>query len=436
MPSPKGARLLRDPLFPRLKAMAIERTGMSYWADKDEALADTLALLLERRGLSVGQWIARLAAEDGFGAETDILVAAVTVGETFFFRYPEQFEAMERHVLPDLIARNRERRTLSVWSAGCSNGAEPYSLAILLQRAFGVKLADWRVEILGTDVSRPALAEAQAGVYGEWSVRDLPTDIRDECFVRLGAKWRVRSRYGKGVHFLCHNLVADPPPLPQVGQRFDLVLCRNVLMYFDQETRERVLSGIHDTLADGGWLVVSHAEAGPQLARQFAAMVLPCCTFYRKPPLKAAVKPVALRPARRPLPGPLLPEADPQALVRTLLDQGDFTRAVALCRAWVDVAPMDPAPHYHLGLALEALSEDQAIAAYGRALFLAPNLVLAHFNLLRLFQRRGERAKAQRHFVAVMADLAQLPEDQHLPWATNLTAGELAAIARRLGASP
>ncbi|MBC7951326.1 MAG: methyltransferase domain-containing protein [Rhodospirillaceae bacterium] len=435
MPNPKGARLLRDPIFARIKAITIERTGMAYWSDKDEALADAVAHVLERRGMPAAQWLGKLAAEGSCGVETDLLVDAVTVGETFFFRYPEQFEAIERHALPDIMARNRGRRTLSLWSAGCSNGAEPYSLSILLERDFAVKLADWRVGILATDISHTALAEAQAGIYGEWTVRDLPPEVRRECFAPLGNKWQVRSRYRKGVHFVCHNLVAEPPPLPLAGH-FDLIMCRNVLMYFDMETRSRVLAGLHNVLADGGWLVVSHAEAGPQLGSQFAPVVLPSCTLYRKPPVKAVRAPVKLLPAAPAVAGPLLPEADLEALARTLLDQGEFTRAVALCRGWIDRSPLDPSPHYHLGLALEAMSEDQAIAAYRRALSLAPHLVLAHFNLLRLFQRRGERAQARRHFVAVMADLAGMPEDHKLPWATNLTAGELAAIARRLGDVP
>lgn len=435
MSNHRGARLLRDPVFARIKAIAIERTGMSYWADKDEALADTVVRLLDRRGLSAAQWLATLLDEGATGVESSRLVDAVTVGETFFFRYPEQFEAIERQVLPDVIARNRERRSLSLWSAGCSNGAEPYSLSMLVERAYGLKLADWQVEILGTDINRAALAEAQAGIYGEWSVRDLPDHLRRDCFAPLGSKWRVRSRYRRNVHFLCHNLVAEPPPVARAG-RFDLIMCRNVLMYFDMETRERVLAGLHYALAEGGWLVVSHAEAGPQLAQRFASVVLPSCTLYRKPPVQAVRAPVAPRPAKPAVPGPLLPEADPQALVRALLDQGEFTRAVALCRAWIDRVPLDPSPHYHLGLALESSFEDQAIAAYRRALSLAPNLVLAHFNLLRLFLRRGERAAARRHFVAVMAHLSELPEDHRLPWATNLTAGELASIARRLGDAP
>jgi chemotaxis protein methyltransferase CheR len=432
----KGERLLRDPVFSRLKVLAIQRTGLAYWSDKDEAFADTLAPVLEQRGLSPAQLVARLGGEYGHGPETEALIDAVTVSETFFFRDREQFDALERQILPDIMARNRETRTLALWSAGCSNGAEPYSLSILLKRAFGMCLSDWRKDILGTDISHTSIAEAQAGLYGAWTMRDLPPELHAACFAPISGKWRLKPVYRKGVRFLRHNLTAEPPPMPLAGNRFDLIICRNVLMYFDGDTRERVLTGFHGILAEGGWLMVSHAEAGPQLAEHFDSVALPSGTLYRKPlALKAKASPTRVPVIPAPS-GPLLPEADPEALAQALLDQGAFSRAVALCRAWVDLNPMDPAPHYYLGLALEPLSEEQAIAALRRALFLAPHLALAHFHLLRLFQRRGDHRQARRHYVAVMADLAELPDDHKLPMANSLTAGELVAIARRLGERP
>ncbi len=436
MPTLKGARVLRDPLFVRLKDLAIRRTAMAYWDDKADALADTVARLLDARHLPLDQLVARLEAEGGQGPETEALIDAITVGETFFFRYREQFDALERQVLPQIIARNRARRQLAIWSAGCSNGAEPYSLAILLERRFGVLLAGWQVEVLGTDISRGALAEAVAGCYGDWTVRGLSPEFRSECFEELHGKWRVRPTYRRHVRFLRHNLAADPPPLPAAG-RFDLIMCRNVLMYFDAATRDKVLGGFRQVLAEMGWLIVGHAEAGAQTGSHFLTETLPNCTLYRMPPVTS--RRPAEASARRPSAPPqrnLRIESDPEIFVRTLLDQGDYVRAVTLCRAWGEAASMDPAPYYYLGLAQEHLSEDLAIPAFKRALFLAPNLAVAHFALLRLYRRRGDRAEARRHYVAVMADLSELSDDQPLPLGANLTAGELAAIARRIGGNP
>ncbi|MCR6630860.1 MAG: protein-glutamate O-methyltransferase CheR [Magnetospirillum sp.] len=442
MATNKGARLLSDPAFPVLKEKAIALTGLSYWSDKDGPLADLLVQLLERLRVPAGALARRLTQEDGQGGATQALVDAVTVGETFFFRYREQFEALEQVVIPDLIERNRPLRTLSVWSAGCSNGAEAYSLSILLNRRFAVPLAGWEVAILGTDINASALAEANAALYGDWSVRDLSEDVLHECFTPQGGRWRVKPAYRQGVRFAPHNLATQPPP-----GRFDLVLCRNVLMYFDGETRDRVLLSLREALVESGWLLLGHAETQPAVAEVFAPLVLPDCTLYRRKaaqkPKPAPVRPPAARPpVARPPAAPAAkapPSAemwDLEACVRRLLDRGEFSVAATRCRAWADAHPLDPAPHYFLGLALEHLSEDLAIAAFRRALFLAPNLALAHFSLLRLFVRRGEYGPARRHYVSMMADLAGLPIHQPLPLGMDLTVGELAAAARRLGPSP
>lgn len=271
----------RDPVFAGLKQCVIARTGLTYWNDKDDVLADVLARLLEQRSLRADQLAARLTAESGVGPETEAVTGAVTVGETFFFRYPEQFAALESVVLPDLLRRKRETRTLNLWSAGCSNGAEPYSLSILLGRQFGVALSGWRTDILATDINSLALAEAEKAEYSDWTVRGLQDDIREQCFAKVGDRWRLLPTYRKGVHFAAHNLVAGPPPSPPGG--FDMVMCRNVLMYFSVPIRDRVLAEIAGVLDDGGWLLVGHAEAGPQVAALFETITLPACTLYRKP---------------------------------------------------------------------------------------------------------------------------------------------------------
>jgi chemotaxis protein methyltransferase CheR len=419
----------RNPAFPVLKDMAVRLTGLHYWDDKEEALADLLAPLAETRRGGVDGLIAKLGAERGDGPLSRAVVDAVTVGETFFFRYREQFDALERVVIPEVMTRNHARRRLSLWSAGCSNGAEPYSLSILLLRRFGVPLMDWTVDILGSDISAGALAMAEAGVYGAWTVRDLPAELRRECFAAEDGLWRVRPRYRQWVRFVRHNLISQPPP----AQGFDVVLCRNVLMYFDAATRRRVLGALYSSLDDGGWLVVGHAETGPETEALFRPVHLPGCTLYRKP-VPGAEKPGPEAPKPEP-PSPQPPENAPdhQAEVRRLLDQGAFDAAARQCQDWIAHAPLEPAGHYFLGLALENVAEDQSMAAFRRALFLAPDLAMAHFHLLRLLQRRGEARAARRHHAALISELDALPSDRPLRLGGGVTAGELAAVISRMG---
>lgn len=272
----RGERLRRDPAFSPLKDAVIALTGLAYWCDKDEMLADLLASLVEKQGAAA--LVDRLFNESGFGPSSEAVIDAVTVGETSFFRYKAQFDALEHEVIPEMIERNRMIRSLALWSAGCSNGAETYSLAMLLRRRFGAQLAGWRVEILGTDINPSALLKARHGEYGAWTIRDLPPDEQRECFTVHGGLWRVKPAYRQGVRFARHNLISQPPP----ADHFDVVLCRNVLMYFDAESRTQVLEKLHASLVEGGWLLVGHAEVGPPVDRFFVPRVLPGCTLYRR----------------------------------------------------------------------------------------------------------------------------------------------------------
>lgn len=275
----KGDRLHSNPAFAALKAAALELTGLTYWSDKDDQLADLLAPVLERRSESPDMLLRQLDVEHGSGPASEAVVDAVTVGETSFFRFRAQFNALERVVIPAIMERNQPIRAVTAWSAGCSNGAEPYSLSLLVHRSFGALLTGWRVDILGTDVSAAALAEAQTGEYSAWTIRDLPEDMQRDCFARQGDRWRLRGLYRQGVRFLHHNLVNQPPP----ASGLDLVLCRNVLMYFDPDTRLRVLRQLGAALVPGGWLLLGHAEAGPLANELFEIVMLPDCTLYRRP---------------------------------------------------------------------------------------------------------------------------------------------------------
>lgn len=279
MATHRGDRLRHDPAFPALRDAVIRLTGLGYWLDKEDMLADLLVGVLDRRRESCAVLLERLRLELGRGPASEAVVDAVTVGETFFFRYQAQFDALARVVVPDVMARNQLARTLSLWSAGCSIGAEPYSVSMLLRHNFGALLAGWRVDILGTDISTAALTEAQAAEYGAWTIRDLPDDVRRDCFVPHGDRWRLKARFRQDVRFARHNLVSQPLP----GTGFDVVLCRNVLMYFDPASRLRVVRQLVQALVPGGWLLVGHAEMGPPVTDFFDARVLPDCTLYQRP---------------------------------------------------------------------------------------------------------------------------------------------------------
>lgn len=414
-----GEQLRRDAAFPALKQAAIALTGMAYWADKEDALAEVLARLLTERHLPPSLFARRLAVESGRGPETDALVSTVTVGETSFFRYREQFAALEKVVLPERLSVNRDVHTLSLWSAGCSVGAECYSLAILLRRVFAVPLLGWRVYLLGTDIDATALRRAEIGEYSNWILRDMPADLRRECFRPVRHGMRVRDEYRTGIRFLRHNLVTDPPP-PAVHGGFDIVLCRNVLMYFDPDSRARAIAGLHRALCPGGWLLVGHAETNLDFVG-FEPVPVEGWILFRK---KVSAR------ATRHMPPPVPREDDGG---RTLLDRGRLVDAVAACHPGTADQPLEAEAHYHLGLALESLSEDEAIRAFRRAIVLAPAFVLAHFHLLRLLLRRGDAVQAERHRTTLRRLLVGQPVDRPLRPGGGLTVGELTGMIDRMG---
>ena len=153
-----------------------ERTGLSFPPQRHESAEHGVRRAMARAGATDPEEFLGLAARDA--RVLDDLVVELTVGETYFFRNEPQFQALEQHILPELIARRRPSRQLRLWSAGCASGEEPYSLAILLERLLP-DLADWHILILATDINPQVLARAKRGCYGEWSFRQTPAEIRD-----------------------------------------------------------------------------------------------------------------------------------------------------------------------------------------------------------------------------------------------------------------
>lgn len=452
--------ILGDPSFPRLKSLILARTGLAYYADKDQALADRVGRRLAEVPQTVGAYLARLQSEDVKGPEFQALVNELAVGETFFFRYIEQFEALRVVAIPEALRRNRETRTLRIWSAGCSIGAEAYTLEILLKRHFAEQLAGWQVTILGTDLNHAFLEQARRGVYGEWTVRGLPEATRAACFDQQkgpqGSLWAVKPEFREWTRFDVFNLADGRLPNYTQGiTSFDAVLCRNVMIYFDDVTRARLLAGLRDVLVDGGWLVVGHAETGPEMNAAFTPVAVPGATLYRKHdrpepvpvfvPLPAMPEPVAAKPRVRPpvpepepasppapAPGMAIPEAASEqpslSRVAALAAQGDRTAALEACIALVERDGLNASAHFHLGLLQEDLGVGDPIGAFRSALYLEPCLVLADYHLGLGFLRRGKLGAAQRHFRNVRNGLANRGDDDAVREGEGLTVRELRSM--------
>jgi len=203
------------------------------------------------------------------------IVDALTTNETSFFRDGEPFLAMTGMVLPDLLSRRASARHLRIWSAACSSGQEPYSLAVQLQDALP---AGWTYEILATDISTEMLAKAEAGLYTQLEVnRGLPAASLVRHFERVGAHWRVSTQLRRNVSFRRLNLAAPLPPLPA----FDVIFLRNVLIYFDVETKRSVLHRVSGALKPDSWLFLGSAETTIGIDDRFDRVVTGRTSTYR-----------------------------------------------------------------------------------------------------------------------------------------------------------
>lgn len=211
------------------------------------------------------------------------LASHLTIGETYFFRDSSSMEGLEREILPALIESRRLSKRIRVWSAGCSTGEEPYSVAMILTRLVP-DIESWNIGILATDINASALRKASAGVYTSWSFRETPGWVRDRHFRPAGeGSWRIDPAIQRMVSFGYLNLAEDIyPSLLNNTNGVDIILCRNVIMYFSDEVARSVVTGLRNSLVDGGWLLVSPAEAVRAVSGLFQPVNIGGAIFYRK----------------------------------------------------------------------------------------------------------------------------------------------------------
>jgi chemotaxis protein methyltransferase CheR len=192
-------------------------------------------------------------------AEYQQLVYSLTTGETYFFRFPQQLNILRQKILPELCDRFScsSGHTIRIWSAGCSTGEEPYSLAILLDEAWNNR---WnQFSILGTDLNQDSLEKARRGVYDTSSFRVKNLSFRNRYFTESQGKYRLNEMIRERVNFQESNLL-QPLPFPVVKQRFHIILCRNVLIYFDPGTVSKIREYLYERLEEGGYLLLGHSE--------------------------------------------------------------------------------------------------------------------------------------------------------------------------------
>ncbi len=401
------------------------------------------------------------------------LASYLTVGETYFYRDKESFDALAEHILPGLVqSRRGKEQRLRFWSAGCATGEEAYSIAIMLD-SIVPDLKDWSITILATDINPHFLERAAEGVYREWSFRSVPLWVKERYFTKTKNGFQVLPRIGRMVAFSYHNLVDDPyPALINNTSAMDIIFCRNVLMYFSRERAKEVVRRLNLCLMDDGWLVISPVEHSHAMSSLFKAVKFPGATLYKKakpddvkalsagtviethvlkrdnavsqilhdiPP--APAKEEIRRPGETEQPHnnlPLLPQEDNAAAsmplqARAAADQGRLSDALQLCEKAISADKLDPSLHYLYATVLqESGRADEAAAAFKRAIYIDQDFVIAHFALGHLMHRHGRHKEAMRHFDNACSILKKYRKDDILPESEGISTGRLIEIIQTM----
>lgn len=233
-----------------------ERSGLTLAKDKAYLLESRLLPVARKWKFANFEELARVVRTKPDEALLRDVTEAMTTNESFFFRDIKPFDQFRDIVLPHMLTARAQQKTMRIWSAACSSGQEPYSLAMILSEQ-AAKLQGWRIEIVATDLSTEILSRAREGMYSQFEVqRGLPIQLLVKYFQQNGDRWQINKPVRDMVQFRPFNLLQPMAPLG----RFDVVFCRNVLIYFDQPTKTKVLDGIAGQMAEDGFLYLGGAE--------------------------------------------------------------------------------------------------------------------------------------------------------------------------------
>ncbi|RDJ20852.1 protein-glutamate O-methyltransferase CheR [Bosea caraganae] len=262
----------------RLCEFLYRRTGMLFGETKryyiDRRVADRVAAT----GVtSFASYFNLLLSEPG---EAERLINSFTVNETYFYREEHQLRCLSRSLLPDRIIGKQPGDRIRVWSVPCSTGEEPYSIAIWLLENWNLVDA-YNVEIVGSDIDSAVLRDAAFGEYGKRSVARLSSELRQRYFERLDDdRWRIIQDLRESVSFRAANLI-DRERTGSEGE-FDIIFCRNVLIYFDDESRRRTVDNLYDALLPGGYLCLGHTESMSRISKRFEVARFDDAIVYRR----------------------------------------------------------------------------------------------------------------------------------------------------------
>lgn len=457
--------------FARFRDFIHQQSGIFLEESKLDSLRISLVTRATRLDFSsFDQYYALLVRDIG---EFNELMNLVTINETSFFRFPQQFDALKNRVLPELMsAKPESNRNFRVWSAGCSTGEEPYSIAMTLLDA-GIDGLGWKAQVLGTDVSTKALSVGQKGVYGKRAMVNVAKEVVARHFEQVADGYRVGDRARRLVDFGYHNLIKEPYPLSLMGN-WDVIFCRNVTIYFRLDSTRRVISNFYNSLNEGGYLFIGHSETLTSISDQLEPVEVGGVFLYRKPrtkklfgtPTPRPVEPVAVKPIspaeaqdagperpvvsgrvrpREPVQPDTATAAETLAEARTCLAEGrpecvlelvqrvldrdpnnaeafllsayvhadtaDYERALEACHRALAINPLLPVARYILGIIYQRQGDTvRAVSELKKTIYIDSEFALAHLNLANIYKAQRKWDAAAREYENALRALYKSPD--------------------------
>jgi chemotaxis protein methyltransferase CheR len=463
-------------LLQRFTQLIASHMGLQIRGVETEKLCQSLRSRMTHQQLLNPEEYYRLLATDTANSrhEWEELALLLTIGETYFFRDSGQFSLLRQQILPELIERNKGIRSLRIWSAGCSTGEEPYSLAILVRELLPT-CSDWNILIVGTDVNKHAITAARRGIYRQHALRALDQGLRGRYFQPHRSDWELDGRFRSMVSFRPLNLLKDPFPDSTVNlSEMDLILCRNVFIYFERAAVTQVVSKFTHTLRVGGYLITGHAELHDQKSIDLTVKAFPESIAYRREDTRSGASPtsppggrtavvpsvaptsvlhleaISRKPAASPQPrtsalplarvfdtatpptihdSPKAQETSADGLyiqARGYADVGRYEAAVRVCQQALTRDVLAEKPYYLLAQIAEVQGNLTAAKNFlKKILYVAPASVTAHLELGALYSREQDIPRARKMLNLALELLKALPPDAVIEPFADLPAAQL-----------
>ncbi len=462
--------------FKLFQDFILENSGIFLDINREDSLRISLFSRITAKGFRDYYEYYSFLRYDALGEEEfKELLSLITINETYFFRNPSHFKFLKEYILTPLISeRALYGKGIKIWSAGCSTGEEPYSMAITILEVFGF-YKNLNIEILATDVSLKALDKAKKGIYSLHSLKLIDEKIKNKYFVPVDKnRFKLKDKVKEIVKFEYFNLIKEPYPLIEMGG-WDIIFCRNVTIYFKIESIIRVIHNFYNSLKNDGYFFIGYAETLQQISSEFLPFKWNDIFIYKKEmrDLSLEEKDVneketgitekkierksfnkailsrglyskamkffeqkdfsqALRKVREVL------EIDPQMAEAHFLagkihaDSHRFVEAVESCQWAIQLVPLFLAAHFFLGVVYDKMGQPQeAINEFRKVIYIDGDFGLAYFNIARIYQLQGEDEKSLKEYTNAIKIFQKSSSEKALEFSEEITSELLIQTCRQ-----